>query len=49
MDLPGSGKGVILMENLGTLLFVFLAVITAIGPLYVAMIADFREQKDEEE
>lgn len=37
------------MNDFGTLLFVFLAVVTAIGPLYVAMIADFREQKKDKE
>lgn len=37
------------MENLGTLLFVLLAVVSALGPLYVAMMADLREKKDTEE
>lgn len=37
------------MNDLGTLIFVFLAVVAALGPLYVAMLADFKEQKDSEE
>lgn len=37
------------MQNLGTLLFVFIAVVSALGPLYIAMMADFKEQKDSED
>jgi len=37
------------MQDIGTLLFVLLAVVAALGPLYVAMMADFKDQKDSEE
>lgn len=37
------------MQNLGTLLFVLIAVVSALGPLYIAMMADLREEKDSEE
>lgn len=37
------------MPDIGTLLFVLLAVVAALGPLYIAMMADFKEEKDPKE